>query len=54
MTKNKQDVATAKRNTYFGIAVTFLIGIIFTIIVSIPGPWEEWASDRKEKHDGKK
>lgn len=54
MAKSEQMISSAKKKTYFGLALTFLIGIIFTIIVSIPGPWEEWASDRKEKHDGKK
>lgn len=54
MAKSDQQISSAKKKTYFGLAATFLIGIIFTIITTIPGPWEEWASDRKEKHDAKK
>lgn len=54
MAKTKNEIAKVKRKTYLSIAVTFVIGIIFTILTTMPGPWDDWVEEKKEKRSGKK
>ena len=53
MIKSRDKIRTAKRNTLFAIVVTFFVGIVFTLLTRIPGPWDDWVEE-KEKRSGKK
>jgi len=53
MGKNNDKIRTAKRNTLFAIIVTFFVGIVFTLLTAVPGPWDDWVEEKKEKRSGK-
>ena len=54
MGKNNDKIKYAKRNTLFAIVVTFFVGLVFTLLTTIPGPWDDWVEEKKEKRSGKK